>query len=214
MRKFVNYLPWTWVKIKTLKFLPYIWTISQPVGLPAKHWRPRVKQRSPQESQPAQHRAHLASGAAALGWLRTEDGRRTHAQRSLLQRAPRRKVRPWCSKKALQRPAEETACTCRNQPSVMAAGGLRPRQLALICEKSQFRVQSRGIKPQRKNTGGRRSEQHPYHPHPEPSSVQSAPRIGLYGHQWACKNGLSAFPEIFVCKKWAIIIKPYIFICF
>ncbi len=32
----------------------------------------------------------------------------------------------------------------------------------------------RGIKPQRKNAGGRKSEQHPYHPHPKPSSVQSA----------------------------------------
>ena len=31
-------------------------------------------QRSPQESQPAQHRVHLASGAAALGWPRHKDG--------------------------------------------------------------------------------------------------------------------------------------------
>ena len=30
--------------------------------------RPRVKRRCPQESQPAQHRVHLASGTAALGW--------------------------------------------------------------------------------------------------------------------------------------------------
>ena len=30
------------------------------------------------------------------------------------------------------------------------------------------------IKPQRKNAGGRKSKQHPYHPHPKPSSVQSA----------------------------------------
>ena len=30
------------------------------------------------------------------------------------------------------------------------------------------------MKPQRKNAGGRKSEQHPYHPHPKPSSVQSA----------------------------------------
>ena len=29
-------------------------------------------------------------------------------------------------------------------------------------------------KPQRKNAGGRKSEQHPYHPHPKPSFVQSA----------------------------------------
>ena len=41
-------------------------------------------------------------------------------------------------KKALQRSAEETACTGRNQPSVMTAGGLRLRELALINEKSQL----------------------------------------------------------------------------
>ena len=100
--------------------------------------RPRVKRRSPQESQPAQHRVHLASGAAALGWPRHKDGRRTHAQSSLLQRTLRRKTRSWCSKKALQRSAEQTAYTGRNQPSVMTAGGLRPRQLGLISEKSQL----------------------------------------------------------------------------
>ena len=58
-----------------------------------------VERRSPQESQPAQHRVHLASGAATQGWPRHKDGRRTHAQSSLLQRAPRRKARSWCSKK-------------------------------------------------------------------------------------------------------------------
>ena len=100
--------------------------------------RPRVERRSPQESQPAQHRVYLASGAAALGWPRHKDGRRSHAQSSILQRAPRRKARSWCSKNALQRLAEETACTGGNRPSVMAAGGLRPRQLALISEKSQL----------------------------------------------------------------------------
>ena len=83
--------------------------------------RPRVERRSPQESQPAQHRIHLASGAAALGWPCHKDGRRTHAQSSLLQRAPRRKERSWCSKKALQRSAEETACTGGIQPSVLAS---------------------------------------------------------------------------------------------
>ena len=47
------------------------------------------------------------------------------------------------AKKALQRSAEETACTGGNQPSLMAAGGLRPRQLALISEKSQPSVRGR-----------------------------------------------------------------------
>ena len=100
--------------------------------------RPRVERRSPQESQRAQHRVHLASSAAALCWPRHKDGRRTYAQSSLLQQAPRRKAQLWCSKKALQRSAEETACTSGNQPPVIAAGGLRPRQLALISEKSQL----------------------------------------------------------------------------
>ena len=98
--------------------------------------RPCVKRRCPQESQPAQHSVHFASGAAALGWPRHTNGRRTHAQSSLLRLAPRWKTRFWWSKKALQRSAEETACTGRYQPSVMPAGGLRPRQLALISEKS------------------------------------------------------------------------------
>ena len=83
-------------------------------------------------------RVHLASGAAALGWPRHKNGRCPHAQSSLLQRAPRGKAQSWCSEKALHRSAEETACTGRNQPSVMAAGGLRLRQLVLISEKSQF----------------------------------------------------------------------------
>ena len=38
-------------------------------------------------------------------------------------------------------------------------------------------MRQRGIKPQRKNAGGRKSEQHPYHPHPKPLSVQSAVRV-------------------------------------
>ena len=74
---------------------------------------------------------------SSLRWPRHKDGRRTHAQSSLPQRAPRRKAPPWCSKKALQRSAEEAACTSWNQSLVTAAGGLRPRQLVLISEKSQ-----------------------------------------------------------------------------
>ena len=61
--------------------------------------RPRVERRSPQESQPAQHTVHLASSAAALGWSRHKDGRRPHAQSSLLQRARAIVVRSWCSRK-------------------------------------------------------------------------------------------------------------------
>ena len=85
----------------------------------------------------------FTAGAAVLGWPHHKDGRRTHAQSNLLQQAPRRKARTWCSKKALQRSAEQTVCTVWNQPSVMAAGSLRPRQLALISEKSQLLLRHR-----------------------------------------------------------------------
>ena len=85
----------------------------------------------------------LASGAAALGWPRHKDGRRTHAQSSLLQPAARRQARLWCSKKALQSSAEETACTGGNQTSVISEGGLRPRQLALVSEKNQLWFRTR-----------------------------------------------------------------------
>ena len=54
-----------------------------------------------------------------------------------------RKARSWCSKKTLQRPTEVTACTGGNQPSVIAAEGLSPRQLALVGEKSQSEVRGR-----------------------------------------------------------------------
>ena len=48
----------------------------------------------------------------------------------------------WFSKKALRRPAEETACTSGNQPSVMAARDLSSRQLALISEKSSYKLEA------------------------------------------------------------------------
>ena len=60
----------------------------------------------------------------------------------------------------VQRPAEETACSGQSQPSVMAAVGLRPRQLVLISEKV-VGLRQRGMKPQRKDAGGRKSEQLP-----------------------------------------------------
>ena len=75
--------------------------------------------------QSTQHRVHLASGAAALGWPRHKDGRRRHAQSSRLQRAARKKARPGCSKKALQRSAEETACASRE--SAISHGSRKPQ---------------------------------------------------------------------------------------
>ena len=101
-------------------------------------WQDTVSNEEVLKRATLSHRVHLASGAAALGWPRHKDGRRTHAQSSLFQRAPRRKARSWCSKKALQKSAEETACKGGNQPSDMAAGGFRPRQLELISDESQL----------------------------------------------------------------------------
>ena len=40
--------------------------------------------------------------------------------------------------------------------------------------KASCEFRQRGIKLQGKNTTGRKSEHHPYHPHPKPPSVQSA----------------------------------------
>ena len=38
----------------------------------------------------------------------------------------------------------------------------------------------------------------------------SASRIGLYSHQWLCKNWPSTFPTIIICEEWAtIIIRVY-----
>ena len=152
--------------------------------------RPRVERR---KSQASQHRVHLASGAAALGWPRHKDGRRTHAQSSLLQRAPRRKARSWCSKKALQRSGEETACTGGNQPLVMAAGGLRPRQLALKGGKASCEFKAERHKAAKEKC--RRQKERAASPQ---SSFQTfvcpkcgrgcTSRIGLYSHQKACKN--------------------------
>ena len=173
--------------------------------------RPHVKRWSPQESQ---HRVHLASGVAALGWPRHKDGRRTHAQSSLLQQAPRRKAWSWCSKKALQRSADETACTGGNQPSVMAAGGLRPRQLVLISEKSQLWV--RGREAERHGAAKEKRWRQKEWAAFVPSSSQTfvclkcgrgcASRIGLYSHQQACKNWPSTFPTILVCEELVIMI--------
>ena len=41
-------------------------------------------------------------------------------------------------------------------------------------EKTVLSSRQSGMKPQRKNSRGRKSKQQPYHPHPKPSFVQSA----------------------------------------
>ena len=92
--------------------------------------------------------------------------------------SPIRKAWSWCSKKALQRPNEETTCTGGNQPSVMAAGGLRRGQLAHISEESQSYIHSREAWSHKRKMQDAvlKSEYNPNHPKPKPSSVQSAVR--------------------------------------
>ena len=114
----------------------------------------------------------------------------------LVKQAPRRNAWSWCSKKALQRSAEVTACTGRNQPSAMAAGGLRPWQL---CSSVRKDGQGRRIKSQRKDARGKEWAAS------QSSSAQTftcrqcsgvcTSRIGLYSHQRACKNWPSTMPN-------------------
>ena len=42
-----------------------------------------------------------------------------------------------------------------------------------------FCLRRRGIKPQRKNAGGRKSEQHPYHPRPKPFVCPKCSKPGV-----------------------------------
>ena len=93
--------------------------------------RLQVKRRSPQESLPTQHRVHLASGAAALGWPRHKNRRLTHAEISLLRRALSALIMssPKAAKKesvivVLQGSVTKTSEeSLHDQPSAMAAGG-------------------------------------------------------------------------------------------
>ena len=65
--------------------------------------------------------------------------------------------------------------------SAISHGSRRPQTEtvgAYQWEKPVVSSRQRGIKPRRKNAGGWKGEQHPYHPYPKPSSVQSAVRGG------------------------------------
>ena len=65
------------------------------------HGKTTCQTKKSSREQAAQHRVNLASGAAALGWPRHKDGRRTHAHSSLLQQASRRKARSRRPKKCV-----------------------------------------------------------------------------------------------------------------
>ena len=185
-----------------------IWAVSSTL-LALHPWhqmaRPRVERRSPQESQPAQHRVHLALGAAALGWPHHKDGRRTHAKSSPLQRDPRRKERSWCSKKALQRQLAQAGFSHQSwQQEASDRDSWRSSVRKASCEFEAER--HKAAKEKRRRQKERAASL--------PSSFQTfvcpkcdrgcALRMGLYSHQRACKNWPSTHQAILVCEEWAI----------
>ena len=123
--------------------------------------------------EPLYFRCSCSGMAVSQGW-------KTHAcPKQSSQRAPRRKARTWCPKKALQRLSKETACTGRE--SAIGHGSGRTRTEAVGVRQGERPVvtsRKRGRKPRRKDEEGRKSEQPPYHPHLKPSPVQSA--VGLH----------------------------------
>ena len=145
---------------------------------------------------PSRDRVYLASGEAALG--RPHHVTRmgdivTHTQSSFLQRASRRKAGSWCSKKALQRPGEKTACTGGNQPSNMEQEASERDSWRSLVRKasSKFETEWHEVVKERQR---RQKERAAF----LSSSAQTfaclkcsricASRIGLYSHQRACKN--------------------------
>ena len=178
--------------------------------------RPYVERRSPQESQPAQHRVHLASGVAALGWPhhKMEDIRMPKAvffselQEGKHDRgAPRKRckdqlkrqlAKAGISHQSLQQEASDRDSWC----SLVRKGSSEFKAERHKATKEKHRWQKEWAASQ-------------------PSSSQTficpkcgrvcSSRIGLYSHQWACKNWPSTFSAILVCEEWAVITCVYQF---
>ena len=158
----------------------------------------------------SQQRVHLASGASVLGWPHHKDGRWTHAQSSLLHWAPRRKTQLWCSKTALQRSVEETACIGGKQPSVMAA------EASVWDSWHSVKKASCNFEAGRQEAAKEKHRRQKEWAASQSSSTQTfvcpkcsklcTSRISLYSHQRACKVWPRTFPRIVVCEEWAFII--------
>ena len=171
----------------------------------------RVKRKSPQKSQPAQHRVHLASGAAVLSWPHHKDGRHMHAQSSLLQQTPRRKAWLWCSKKALQR-------QMKRQLAQAEISHQSWQQQASDQDNwcSSMRKASHKFEAERKDaeTGRYRRLKEKAASQSSATRTLTCPkcsrvcvsRIGLYSHQWAYKNWHLTLQKILVCKESAVVI--------
>ena len=152
--------------------------------------RPCVQQRSPQESQPAHQRVHLASRAAALEWPHHKDGRRMHAQSraghitwmedvhmpkavffSKLQEGKRDRGAPRKHHKdQLKRQLAQAGISHQSQQQETAdQDSWRSSMRKTSCEFDAERHKAAKEKHRRQ-----KGEQHPRHPHPKPSPVQSA----------------------------------------
>ena len=118
-----------------------------------------------------------------------------------------------CPKKAPQKSAEGTACTGGNQSSVMAAGGLRPRKLALImrkwvCKFDAERLKASKGRTQEADTASNLSMQSPS------AEVFACPkcsricvsRIWLYSHHRESETWLWTFSKILSERNLAIFI--------
>ena len=83
-------------------------------------------------------------------------------------------------------------------------------------EKTVASSRQRGMKPQRKNAGGRKKWASSLSSPTQTSvylkcSRACASRISLCSHQRACKNWTSSFPKILVCKEWASIMSRVVY---
>ena len=144
-----------------------------------------------------------------LVWPRHKDGRRTHAQSSLFQRAQRGKVQPRKScKDQLKRQLAQAGISHQSwQQEALDRDSWRSSVRKASCEFEAERNKAAKKKRRRQKKKKRAA--------PLPSSAQTfvcpkcgrecASRIGLYSLQRVCKNWLSAFPTILVCKEWATI---------
>ena len=91
----------------------------------------QTKKSSRKPAYPAKSPSCFRCSSAGLDMTR---GWKTLACPKMSSSASSKKESSWRSEKALQRPAEETACTGGNQPAIMVAGGLRTTQFTLVSE--------------------------------------------------------------------------------
>ena len=134
-----------------------------------------VKQRSPQESQSAQHRAQFASGAAALGWPHFKDGRHNACPKQSFSVSSKKESIMVVFQKSITKThwrdslhRRETAISHGNRKPLTETVG------AHQWEKPVRGLRQSGMKPQRKEVGSRKRGQHFNHPQPKPSPVQIA----------------------------------------